>query len=231
MKKTFALSCLILAGAACGLKAVDQHHVWNRTGETIELKFEHNKPGYCGTNYAILHSSSPSPYGSSYGVPSYPDWLQRIERVGAENCPLKKLVVIGLTGKIKGKWAELVYTSADLGGTTKPVHFMIDRDGDTISISTHTGDPRNIYKTNPTQIPELILKRHDDATEKLAGQKYYYAWNSSILMNQNIKKELKQLERKPDETPAAHKERVLAMVAQAQKDRNELEQRFNSLTK
>jgi len=179
----------------------------------------------------MYHTSS-FPYGNPQAIEAYPDWLQRIERVGAENCPLKKLVVFGLSGKIKGKWAELVYTSAGVGGTTNPVHFMIDRNGDTISISTHDGDPRNIYKKDPNLIPELILKRYDDATAKLAGQNYYYTWNNTVLMDKNVKKEvLKQLERKPGETPVAQRDRILAAVAQAKAERDELEKRLNSINR
>jgi hypothetical protein len=233
MKKTFALSCLMLAGAVCNLKAVDQHHVWNKTGETVEVKFEYNDPGYCSDTRAILHHTTPSPYASLYTFPTYPDWLQKIERsaiVGVPaNCPLRKVVVTGLTGSIKGQVGEHVFTKLAIEGERKPVHLTIDRDGNVLSIKPGA-DPRITYKQNPNSIPELTLKRHDDATEKLAGQKYYYAWNTERLAEQNIKKEMLKLKIQSNETPSEHKLRVKSAVKNARDERTRLEKLANQLS-
>jgi hypothetical protein len=231
MKKVLIFASLALTSVTCLLDAMaDQHHIWNRTGETILVKFEYSETGSCSPTYAILHHTPALPYNHPQAIAPYPDWLQPIEKgvFKTYSCSIKKIVVTGLTGIIKGQQKDYVFQTPVMG----PVHFVIDRNRHTISIST--GDLRNIYKQDPAKIPELTLKRYDDATEKLVGQKYYYAWNTDELMRQNIKKELKDTEDLMNNTsvPMAQKAaRIQTLLYDAKQRRDQLLQLYNQLPK
>jgi hypothetical protein len=218
MKKISIMVSLALIGAMSHMQAYDLHHIWNRTGETILVAFVYGSPGVCAEKaYALIHHTPVGIFGTRDPQHPDPSWAQTIEQSSAGvNCPLQKVEVWGMTGKIKNKANYLMVPGSG------EAHFVIDRDGDKIQISRSDLDLREIYKKTPQLIPELTLQRNDDDIEKATGQKWSYTWNHSLIMENNIKKELKKVEKQASELPDAHRTRVLNMVEEAKKERDKL---------